>query len=82
MSADSRDDPAFHITHETETGESLLVGLSAFGLAGLTAVDYLTDQLGLEPTGHITAEALPSITRSRTAARATTPGSTRDPTST
>lgn len=62
MSADSHDDPAFHITHETETGESLLIGLSAFGLAGLTAVDYLTDQLGLEPTGHITAEALPSIT--------------------
>jgi uncharacterized protein len=61
MSADSFDDPSFHITHEAETGESLLVGLSAFGLAGLTAVDYLTDQLDLEPTGHITAEALPSI---------------------
>jgi uncharacterized protein len=56
-------DTAFHITHESEeTGETLLVGLSQFGLAGLTAVDYLTTQLDLEPTGHITAEALPSIT--------------------
>lgn len=57
-----RVDPSFHITHESETGDTLLVGLSQFGLAGLTAVDYLTTQLDLEPTGHITAEALPSIT--------------------
>ncbi len=56
-------DTSFHVTHEAEkTGETLLVGLSQFGLAGLTAVDYLTTQLDLEPTGHITAEALPSIT--------------------
>lgn len=56
-------DTTFHITHETaETGDTLLVGLSQFGLAGLTAVDYLTTQLDLEVTGHITAEALPSIT--------------------
>lgn len=55
-------DTAFHITHDAEeTGETLLVGLSQFGLAGLTAVDYLTTQLDLNVTGHITAEALPSI---------------------
>jgi uncharacterized protein len=60
MSADS-DDSAFHVTHGTETGECLLVGLSEFGLAGLTAVDYLTDRLDLEPTGHIATEGLPSI---------------------
>lgn len=62
MAAESREDPTFRITHDAETGESLLAGFSAFGLAGLTAVDYLTDQLDLEPTGHITAEGLPSIT--------------------
>ncbi|MEM4781401.1 MAG: PAC2 family protein [Halalkalicoccus sp.] len=56
-------DASFHVTHDTEeTGRTLLVGLSQFGLAGLTAVDYLTTQLDLEPTGHIAAEALPSIT--------------------
>lgn len=56
-------DASFHVTHETgETGETLLVGLSQFGLAGLTAVDYLATQLDLEETGHITAEALSSIT--------------------
>ncbi|ADJ14815.1 hypothetical protein HacjB3_07140 [Halalkalicoccus jeotgali B3] len=54
---------SFHVTHEADrTGETLLVGLSQFGLAGLTAVDYLATQLELEETGHITAEALPSIT--------------------
>lgn len=63
MSTNDPPDPSsFHITHDTQTGETLLVGLSAFGLAGLTAVDYLTDQLDLESTGHITAEQLPSIT--------------------
>ncbi|MFC6904082.1 proteasome assembly chaperone family protein [Halalkalicoccus tibetensis] len=62
MAADHTD-TSFHVTHETgETGDTLLVGLSQFGLAGLTAVDYLTTQLDLEETGHITAEALPSIT--------------------
>ncbi|MDL5361407.1 proteasome assembly chaperone family protein [Halalkalicoccus sp. NIPERK01] len=54
---------SFRVTHEAgETGDTLLVGLSQFGLAGLTAVDYLTTQLDLEETGHITAKALPSIT--------------------
>ncbi|KYH26611.1 PAC2 family protein [Halalkalicoccus paucihalophilus] len=62
MSSDPGD-ASFHVTHESgETGTTLLVGLSQFGLAGLTAVDYLTTQLDLEPTGHISAEALPSIT--------------------
>ena len=41
--------------------ETLLAGFSEFGLAGLTAVHYLVDQLDLEETGHITAENLPSI---------------------
>lgn len=61
--APNHGDASFHVSHEadTETGHTLLVGLSQFGLAGLTAVDYLTTQLELEATGHITAESLPSI---------------------
>lgn len=55
-------DPSFEITHEADSVESLLIGLSQFGLAGLTAVDYLIDHLQLEQTGHITVEELPSIT--------------------
>lgn len=36
------------------TGDVLVCGLSAFGLAGLTAVDYLVDQTTLEQCGHAT----------------------------
>lgn len=54
--------PTFEITHETNSVESLVVGLSHFGLAGLTAVDYLIDHLELEQVGHITVAELPSIT--------------------
>lgn len=54
--------PSFQVNHESEPSESLIAGFSAFGMAGLTAVDYLTDQLGLTETGHITADELPAIT--------------------
>jgi uncharacterized protein len=52
---------AFDVVHDSEPAETLLAGFSEFGLAGLTAVDYLIDQLDLKETGHITAENLPSI---------------------
>jgi len=52
----------FTVTHETEPSDVLLAGFSEFGLAGLTAVDYLIDQLELEQTGHISVEGLPAIT--------------------
>jgi uncharacterized protein len=52
----------FHVSHETDPSTTLLCGFSTFGLAGLTAVDYLVDHLGFEVTGHITAEGLPAIT--------------------
>lgn len=39
-----------------------MVGVSEFGLAGLTAVDYLVERLGLEKTGCVTTDNLPSIT--------------------
>lgn len=54
--------PSFDITHETEPTGTVLAGFSEFGFAGLTAVDYLVDQLGLTETGHITARGLPTIT--------------------
>jgi uncharacterized protein len=54
--------PDFHITHEESPSGTLLAGFSSFGLAGLTAVDYLVDHLELEQQGHLTAEGLPSVT--------------------
>jgi uncharacterized protein len=54
--------PNFRVSHETEPSETLLAGFSSFGLAGLTAADYLVDHLDLSETGHITVEGLPSIT--------------------
>lgn len=52
----------FTVEHEGEASKTLVVGMSEFGLAGLTAVDYLVDRLELEKTGCITTEDLPSIT--------------------
>ncbi|WP_049970174.1 proteasome assembly chaperone family protein [Haladaptatus cibarius] len=53
---------SFEITADGEPSETLLVGISEFGLAGLTAVEYLVEHLSLEETGHVTAEQLPTIT--------------------
>jgi uncharacterized protein len=53
---------SFEIEHGGEASETLVVGVSEFGLAGLTAVDYLVETLGLEKTGHVTTDDLPSIT--------------------
>ncbi|WP_101294874.1 proteasome assembly chaperone family protein [Halegenticoccus soli] len=54
--------PEFHISHESTPSGTLLAGFSSFGLAGLTAVDYLVSRLDLRETGHISVEELPSIT--------------------
>lgn len=54
--------PSFEITHEATPSERLVAGFSAFGLAGLTAVNFLVDQLDLEETGYVSTDALPSIT--------------------
>lgn len=51
-----------HTDPDSAPGETLLVGFSEFGLAGLTAVDYLVDQLDLSPIGYLTAEGLATIT--------------------
>jgi len=53
---------SFDVTHDSAPSETLITGFSAYGLAGLTAVDYLVDHLELEETGYIRADGLPSIT--------------------
>ncbi|MFB6137528.1 MAG: proteasome assembly chaperone family protein [Halobacteriaceae archaeon] len=55
-------EPSFEITHESEPGDVLVAGFSSFGLAGLTAVDFLVEQLDLTETGYVSVEALPAIT--------------------
>lgn len=58
----SPSDPGFTIRHRSDDPGTVIAGFAQFGLAGLTAVDYLADQLELEPVGHVRAEGLPSIT--------------------
>lgn len=54
--------PSFEISHESAPGDVLLAGFSTFGLAGLTAVDYLVDHLELTETGHVGVDQFPAIT--------------------
>jgi uncharacterized protein len=62
MSGFGRPSTDFTVSHDAEPSDTLLVGFSQFGLAGLTAVDFLVDHLELTETGHITAEGLDPIT--------------------
>jgi len=57
-------DPQFEVDMQpdVEPGQTLLVGLSSVGMAGVTAADYLVRNLESEEVGHISPEALPSIT--------------------
>ncbi|WP_123621814.1 proteasome assembly chaperone family protein [Halorubrum sp. CSM-61] len=57
-----RDGPSFSVTHESAPSDVLVAGFASFGLAELTAVDYLIKNLELEQTGFVRAEGLPSIT--------------------
>ncbi|WP_144796255.1 proteasome assembly chaperone family protein [Halorubrum depositum] len=54
--------PSFSVAHDSTPSDVLVAGFSSYGLAGLTAVDYLVDDLDLEETGHVRIEGLPSIT--------------------
>lgn len=54
--------PSFEITTEAAPSNAVVAGFSQFGLAGLTAVDYLADHLDLEAVGHLSARDLPTIT--------------------
>ncbi|SEA12366.1 uncharacterized protein SAMN04488065_1959 [Haloplanus vescus] len=52
----------FRISNDTEPSTTVVAGFSAFGLAGLTAADYLVDHLDLTETGHVSTDSLPPIT--------------------
>jgi uncharacterized protein len=54
--------PAIDVAYDGDSREVLLAGFAEYGLAGLTAVNYLVEQLELEPQGHVRATGLPSIT--------------------
>lgn len=58
------DEPTFEValTSETEPGEHLLVGMGGVGVAGLTAADYLVDNVETEQIGHVRTRNLPDIT--------------------
>ena len=58
---DSTSGPAFDISLE-DPSDTLVAGFTQFGLAGLTAANYLTEQLGLEEVGHVAVEQLPAVT--------------------
>lgn len=59
----SESGPSFDVERDPEDVSSRLVlGFSEFGLAGLTAVDYLVTQLELEQTGRVLVEGVPVIT--------------------
>lgn len=58
----NRRSPDFTFTHDRAPGETLIAGFATYGLAGLTAADFLVDHLDLRPTGYVTAEGLPPIT--------------------
>jgi len=52
----------FHVATDREPASTVIAGFSQYGLAGMTAVDFLVDHLDLEETGHLRAEGLPTIT--------------------
>jgi uncharacterized protein len=54
-------DPSFSVTADDPVGESLLVGLTHPGIAGLSAVDHLVKHLDFEAIGHVETSGLPSI---------------------
>lgn len=62
MATGQPDRSSFQFTVDTAPSERLIAGFSSFGAAGLTAVDFLIDQLDMDEIGHVSTGALPSIT--------------------
>ncbi|WP_254278811.1 proteasome assembly chaperone family protein [Haloarcula marina] len=62
MAMDDRQRPHFELTAAVPDVETLVVGFTEYGLAGLTAVDYLTDQLPLSEVGYLDDSGPPTIT--------------------
>jgi len=48
--------------HGDADAPTLVCGFAEYGLAGLTAANYLVETLSLEPVGHVRAEGLPTVT--------------------
>lgn len=59
MAADSAH---FELTDPDVDIETLALGFTEYGLAGLTAVDYLSDQLPMTQVGHLVTRDPPAIT--------------------
>lgn len=53
--------PSFDLQLDEAT-DTVVAGFAEFGLAGLTAADYLTTQLELTEVGHLAVDQLPAIT--------------------
>lgn len=53
--------PEFDVALD-DPSDTLVAGFTQFGLAGLTAANYLTERLDLEEVGHVTVDQLPAIT--------------------
>lgn len=62
MSTQGPPNVSFEVTHPTKPAEALIAGFSTFGLAGLTAVDYLVNHLEMDPSGYVSSADLPAIT--------------------
>ncbi|QKY19945.1 proteasome assembly chaperone family protein [Halolamina sp. CBA1230] len=62
MNDSARPASQFAVEGTEDPKETLLCGFASYGLSGLTAVDFLIDQLELVETGHVAAEGMPSIT--------------------
>lgn len=54
--------PEFAFSTDEPPEDVVVAGFAQYGLAALTAVDFLADQLELEETGHVTASGLPTLT--------------------
>lgn len=57
----SSDSVSVAISDDQASVDTLVVGVSEYGLAGLTAVDYLSDQLPVEQVGHLRTGEPPAI---------------------
>lgn len=57
-------EPEFEVVTGSETtlSETLLIGVTDFGVAGLTAVDYLTSEHDMDQVGHVQSRNVPDIT--------------------
>lgn len=53
--------PTFDLRLDEAT-DTIVAGFAEFGLAGLTAADYLTTQLELSAVGQIAVDRLPAVT--------------------